>query len=344
LDFADLALPERWIPAAAVARLLENSAADSGAEDLGLLLSERRRLATLGPLSVVLREEPDLRSALLLLIRYEYSYNEAASLQLSEENGLATLRVWLDFGEPAPLRQALELGVAALLGIIQNLMGSGWQTQAVCFSHSAPEQLATHRRLLGRRLQFDHDFTGLVFRAGELTDPNVLADPLLQPYRAQLLKAVPPPRARTLVDQVRELVETLLPVGRHSMRQVARHLGLTARTLRRRLEQEDETFSSIVDDARSAMAERYLASDRLSLTDVSYQLGFGAPSAFSRWFRHRFGISPTEWRQAAHDSDVRPSAPAMHPDGPGTSAVPVGPGVHPREVMPPAAAVPTFGG
>src|SRR3954465_12895530 len=77
LDVADLAVPDRWIPAAAAARLLENAAVDSGAEDFGLQLSERRRLATLGPLSVVLREEPDLRSALLLLMRYEYSFNEA---------------------------------------------------------------------------------------------------------------------------------------------------------------------------------------------------------------------------------------------------------------------------
>lgn len=47
------------------------------------------------------------------------------------------------------------------------------------------------------------------------------------------------------------------------------------------------------------MAERYLANERLSLTDISYQLGFAAPSAFSRWFRDRIGVSPTEWRRAA---------------------------------------------
>lgn len=193
------------------------SAADSGRDDFGLQLSERCRLATLGPL-VVLREEPDLRSALLLLIRYEYSHNEAISLDLSEGNGLATMRVWLGFGEPAPTRQGLELAVAALVGIIRALMGPGWQAQAVCFSHSKPERIDTHRRLLGPRLRFEHEFTGLVFRAGELDDANVLVDPLMRPYLPQLLQVLPPPRARTVVDQVRELVETLLPVGRSSGR------------------------------------------------------------------------------------------------------------------------------
>ena len=299
LEVADLAAPERWIPAAAAAWLLEMSAEESGCEDFGLRLSERRRLAAMGPLSVVLREEPDLRSALRLLIRYDYSYNEAITLQLTEADGLATLQVRLDFGEPAPTRQGLELAVASHVAVIRTLLGRTWQAQRVCFPHGAPERLTTHRRLLGPRLEFGAEFTGLVFRAGELAGANVLADPLMRPYRPQLLRSVSSPRARTLTDQVRELVETLLPVGRSSMRQVAHSLGLSTRTLRRRLEAEDETFSSIVNGARAGLAERYLASDRLSLTDISYQLGFAAPSAFSRWFRDRFGISPTAWRQAA---------------------------------------------
>src|SRR5947209_19890144 len=67
LDLADLAAPERWIPAAAAARLLELSADRSGREAFGLLLAGHRRLSTLGPLSVVLREQPDLPSAPWLL-------------------------------------------------------------------------------------------------------------------------------------------------------------------------------------------------------------------------------------------------------------------------------------
>jgi AraC-like DNA-binding protein len=124
----------------------------------------------------------------------------------------------------------------------------------------------------------------------------------MSPYLPQLLHAVPPPRGRTLGDQVGQLVETLLPVGRSSMRQVANGLGLTTRTLRRRLEAEGASYSSIVDDARTSLAERYLANERLSVTDISYQLGFAAPSAFSRWFRDRFGVSPTEWRREATGS------------------------------------------
>jgi AraC-like DNA-binding protein len=85
---------------------------------------------------------------------------------------------------------------------------------------------------------------------------------------------------------------------------VARSLGLTTRTLRCRLEAEEASYSSIVEDARTSPAERYLANERLSLTDISYQRGFAAPSACSRWFRDRCGISPTEWRREAAGSSA----------------------------------------
>ena len=81
--------------------------------------------------------------------------------------------------------------------------------------------------------------------------------------------------------------------------QVARSLGVTQRTLHRHLTEEGQSFSAIVNATRGALAERCLANDRYSLTDVSQLLGFAAPSTFSRWFRGRFGVTPSQWRDSA---------------------------------------------
>jgi len=296
---ADLAVPDTWVPAAAVSRVLERSADESGLEDFGLRLAGLRRLATLGPLSVVLRQEPDLRSALGLLCRYEHSYNEALRLRLDEAGDLATMRLWFEFGEPAPTRQALELATAALLGIVRELLGRQWEPLSLCFSHRAPASPAAHLAAFGPRLKFGHEFTGLVFYAAELDAPNTVSDPLLRPYAQQLLSALPAPPAPTVTGQVTQLVEMLLPLGRCSTNQVARSLGVTQRTLHRQLAAESESFSAIVHRIRAALAERYLAAERYSLTEVSELLGFTAPSAFSRWFRQRVGVSPTQWRASA---------------------------------------------
>ena len=126
LDPAGLAVQDRWIPAAAVARLLEISASASGREDFGLRLAGFRQLANLGPLALVIREEPDVRSVLEMLIRYEHAYNQAISISLSEADGLATIRVDLDLGEPAGTRQATELAVGALHHILWGSITGSW--------------------------------------------------------------------------------------------------------------------------------------------------------------------------------------------------------------------------
>jgi AraC-like DNA-binding protein len=299
LAVADLAVPDKWVPAAAVARLLDRSARESGLEDFGLRMAGLRRLATLGPLSVVLRQEPDLRSALGLLVRYQHSYNEALRMRLDESGDLATLRLWFEFGEPAPTRQGLDLAMATLLGIVRELLGRQWEPLSWCFGAGPPASLATHRAVFGPRLQFGHEFTGLVVYAAELDTLNTVSDPLLRPYTQQFLEALGAPPGEAVTDRVRQLVEMLLPLGRCSTSHVAASLGVTERTLHRRLAVEGQSFSSIVHAIREGLAERYLAAERYSLTDVSELLGFTAPSAFSRWFRQRFGVTPTQWRETS---------------------------------------------
>jgi AraC-like DNA-binding protein len=302
---ADLADPDAWVPAATVSRLLELTAEESGREDVGLLLAQERRLSTWGRLSVVLREEPDLRSALELLIRYEHSLNDVIRLDLAETRQGATVTVWFQVGEPVPVRQAHELAVGALVGLVRMLREPTWQPRAVSLEHAAPKRPTQHRALLGPTVHFDQPFTGLVLAPGELDSPNTLAaldDPQLLTYARQLLQALPEPHDADLLHRVRELVQALLPVGRCTMARVARSLGTTPRTLHRHLAADGKSFAGIVDATRAGLAERYLAADRHSLTDVAYLLGFAAPSAFSRWFRRRFGCSPTEWRAAARSA------------------------------------------
>ena len=95
------------------------------------------------------------------------------------------------------------------------------------------------------------------------------------------------------------------------MQQVARNIGVNTRTLHRHLAERGESFSSIVHSVRAGMAERYLANQRYSLTDVSQLLGFSAPSAFTRWFRQQFHASPTQWRASA--SHAAPADPRHVP-------------------------------
>jgi AraC-like DNA-binding protein len=151
--------------------------------------------------------------------------------------------------------------------------------------------------VFGPGVRFDQPFNGVVFPARDLDLPTMTADPALRPYARRLLETVPTPRAATAADQVRSVVEILLPAGRCSLGHVSRALHVPPRTLHRHLTEEGESFTAIVHGTRARWAERYLANDACSLTQIAQQLGFAAPSAFSVWFRGHFGITATEWRR-----------------------------------------------
>ena len=214
LSPASLANPDQWVPAASIASLLERSAAESGHEDFGLLLAGLRRLSNLGPLSLVIREEPDVRSALDVLMRYEHTYNESLRIRLNEVNRLATLRISLEVGEPVDTRQSVELAVGATLQILRSFLGSRWHPVSVGFTHNAPKDTSTHRRILGETVEFDHEFTGIVFFAADLDAANQLSDELLRPYARQFLDSLPASETSDTLSRTKELIEVLLPTGR----------------------------------------------------------------------------------------------------------------------------------
>ena len=300
LDPASLSLQDRWVPASAVTELLERSAAESGREDFGLLLAERRRLSNLGPLSLVIREEPDVRSALKLMVRHQHTYNESLHIRLTERNGIASVRLHLDIGERRSTRQATELAVGAMHGILRGFLGTQWQPAETTFTHSAPRDRTTHLRLFGPHLEFDHEFTGMALYTTDLDTSNPMSDPLLRPYTQQLLESVDSTTQETAVrDRVQELVELLLPTGRCSADQVARSLGVDRRTVHRRLADEGHTYSEILDSTRLDLAGRVVAKQGRSLTEIADMLGFSSPASFTRWFRSHHGCSPSQWRRAA---------------------------------------------
>jgi len=287
---------DRWIPGPAVALALERAAAASGCDDFGARMIRWRRFSNLGPISLVLREEPDLRSALDLLIRYQRAYNGAIDMRLGETQDLATVEVRVDYGRPVPVRQPLDLTAGALMLTIRGLVSAAWEPQVVCFSHPPPPDLTAFHAVFGPVLRFDHEFTGVVFPARDLATATVTADPGFRPYAQQLLQSLPAPRAATLADEVGSLIEFLLPLGSCSMARVSRSLGVQPRTLHRRLSAEGKSFSAIVQATRTGLATHYLANERYSLTEISGLLGFATPSAFSTWFRQHFDASATDWR------------------------------------------------
>ncbi|BDH57199.1 AraC family transcriptional regulator [Tsukamurella sp. PLM1] len=299
LDPSGVAMQDRWVPASAVNDLLERTAQAAERDDLGLRLAELRRLSHLGPLSLVLREEPDVRSALRLLVRNERMYNEALHTRLSIADGIATIRVELELEKPAPVGQAIDFAVGVVHAILRDLIGGGWSPLSVSFGHPPHLHRETPRRMFGGSLRYDADFSGITLYERDLDRPTTTADPQFRAYTRRIVGAVDEQAAPESTERIRELVDMLLPTGRCSADQVARSIGVDRRTVHRRLAAEGTTFTQVVDDARAALAQHLVAGRRYTFTEIASILAFSSPSNFSRWFRGRFGSTPRAWRMAA---------------------------------------------
>jgi AraC-like DNA-binding protein len=293
--------PDVRVSAGALRRLLENSARVAKAEDFGLRLAETRTLSILGPIGLLVREEPTVRGAVISLMRYIPLHNQSLELRLEEQDGNAVMSAEIRIRRPIPIRQGTELTIGVLYRVIRSLIGPHWRP-LVCFSHEAPRHRETYRRLFGEPVEFGHDFNGIVCPARDLDRTIPTADPALARYARQHLDALLARPNIQVSDKVRELVWLQLSTGRCTVELVARQLDVNRRRLHRRLAEEDQTFSGIVEAVRTEIVSRALSNPERKLSTLADMAGFSSLSAFSRWFRDRFDTTPTAWRREARAS------------------------------------------
>lgn len=282
--------PDLKIDALAVTRLLELAAQQAREPAFGLRMGESRLLSNLGPLGLLVRDEPTLRHALDAIVRYIRVHNEALSIRVEEIGKQVLIREEFSMASSQPRRQAVELAVAVTYRTLSAFMGSGWRPRLVCFSHMPPADRRVHHRVFGDRVEFNHEFNGLICNLSDLNQPNPNADPVMARY-AEALVTASPVGAATLTQQVQQLIRILLPLGQCSADAVAQHLGCDRRTVIRRLAKEKTRFHALVDEHRRGLATQFMQDQSRPLAQVSELLGFSAPSAFSRWYRGQFGRS-----------------------------------------------------
>jgi AraC-like DNA-binding protein len=116
------------------------------------------------------------------------------------------------------------------------------------------------------------------------------------PRQVQFLTALPKDSRTAVLEQVHQMIWTLLPTGRYSVEQVAARLGRDRRTLHRH-SREGATFSTLLDQVRRELATRYLANPHHPLSEIAGVLEFSELSAFSRWFSRLFDCSPSSFRR-----------------------------------------------
>ncbi len=310
LRLADLQQPDHPIPVDAACQLLEASALATGHSDFGLLLASRRRLANLGSVSVVLREEPTGLQALHSLCRYLQLVNPCLNTQWQEAGEVVVIEEQLLTDTAVPQRQAVEMAVGVMHGILRELLGSPWRAQRICFTHRAATDSSFAKRLFACPIDYNAAFNGIVCARAPLEAQLPGRDAALARFTQRALERSLVQAPQSSSHTVRQLVMALLAQGRCSATQVASTLRMDRRSLSRHLQREGESFGSILQAVRKELVMRQLQDSDRSISDIAHLLGFGSLSAFAHWYRSEYGCSVSQWRQA-HQTGDQPSRLAM---------------------------------
>jgi AraC-like DNA-binding protein len=297
VDPAWLEDSDHLIPYVAFLSSLRLASQATATPHFGLLLSRKQRFSALGAVGFAVREAPNIQAAIENLNRFLPVHNQAARTVLVVERGLArwTFEVILRDAPALDLQFDLVAGIA--INLLQHLAGHSWVPLRLHLKRAKPVDPRPYRQLFRCPIVFDAEFTGMVFPKSLLAQPVANADRqlyrILYMYLTQLEAHAP----SDFGSLVRETVALSLQDGDSSIDAVAARLGLSERTLQRRLHAAGINYKDILIDVRRSVAQQYLRDTGISLTRIATILGYSDLAAFSRSFRREFGVSPRQWRQ-----------------------------------------------
>ncbi|SAL03146.1 AraC family transcriptional regulator [Caballeronia calidae] len=292
LPYRCLVDPDLALSAVATSTLLETAALRAHEPAFGLRLAASRRLSNLGPLGLLLRDQPTLRHALETLVTHIHTHNAAMTVSLLQTGPWVSIREETLLKKGVPSRQATELAMATTFRLLRIFLGENWLPHSVTFRHVAPPDGAWHRRIFGCPVRFGQEFNEIVCSARDLEAPNPGADPVMARYSQRLLEADQNNKSG-MVERVRHLMVLLLPRGHCRIEVVAQHLGVDRRTVANHLAKEGTSYSVLLNQMRLELLENYLHDGSRQFSDIATLLGFSELSAFCRWHRAQFGVSAT---------------------------------------------------
>ncbi len=283
-------------------RIANRAAEQVGDPNLGLHLALRLPVGSYGLLEYIGRSASTVRHAGERFLRYSALLNETVTFGFEDrgEGAVLSQRV---VGRPSCVgRHAGEMFIALVVRYIREITDSEWHPSAIGFAHEAPADVSEHVAFFGAPLAW-----GCGENRVEL--PSSLLERPVVTRNEELFTMLDEQAARTIAKKpdeglakVRAAIARALEDGQPQLGAVARAVGMSARTLQRRLGDAGTSFQEAVDTERERLALRFIKDPKLALGDVAYLLGFSEISAFTRAFKRWTGTTPSRWRDRSNDS------------------------------------------
>lgn len=298
LDYEQLLREDACIPSTMVFGLCELILDLTRDPALGLHWAERLSESTFNPVSNLVAHSGSLREGFESLSRFHRLFSDQPSFKLYERGDKVTVQCFNLNGANARMQRfASEMLVVGVSRLIRSFSPQA-RIDSASFEYAMPEYGGEYARALELTPLFGQPSTCVVFDRALMNIVSLHRDEDVH----EALRAVAERRIRRLTQdasftsRVRDLLVEQGRTQQPDMDGVARTLGLSKRSLRRRLVAEGSSYKAVVKEALAIVAKQYLRDRRLTIQETAYEMGFADTSTFHRAFKRWTGRTPSVYR------------------------------------------------
>ena len=251
----------------------------------------------IGPLGFAWLASTTLQSALLRLQRYAKVIHEQAQVRIDDRRDV--LVVSIDVDAPTAWARHRDTSQLAILArMCRFVSGDKWNPRLVTITHSPPADTSYYFEFFRCAVEFNAEQNSLHIDreqaekrlSGSNKQLAKLNDHIVVRYLASRSKD-------DIVNRVKTAILENLGQGSVTETTIAQTLHMSTRNLNRKLSAENTSFKAVLLEIRTELASQYINDATLTLTEISYQLGFSEISSFSRAYKRWTGQSPSEARK-----------------------------------------------
>lgn len=289
--------PDTRIPADLADAVWRHAFAQAKNPDLALLAAEALPFGAYKVIDFVVANAPTIGEGLLRVARYFPLIDPRAQITVVEGDPAVFAMSTDGRDVPGPAQQYT---FAAVLGRSRAAAGVPWLA-SVDFTFDAPDDLSTYHRLFGKACRFGQPTARLLIPRSvwnaRVEGANEALFSVLDDHAQRLLVELPesePP----FTDLLRRHMREQLCAGDLNIASIAKSMAVSERTLQRRLEDLELSYSKVLSEVRHEVSETYLQEPNVSIAEVAWLLGFSDQSSFSRAFKRWTGRTPGAWKKA----------------------------------------------
>jgi AraC-like DNA-binding protein len=298
VDAAELADATQRLPIDRGTRVVAAATKLSKTDALGLRVGSQAPIGALAVVGHILQSCANMREAVQMFLRYSSLVFEGGGFRIVEQGDEGRFIYEHPFEGSRYERFAAEVSLTVVLRTGIQLSGTDKRPTEVRFRHAAPSYLDEYEQIFGCPVRFGQPANEIVFRRRLLDQQQLHRDDLLcELLRARADQLLADANAtERLAERIIDGLKMQLETGAADASGIARRLGMTLRSLQRRLAQSSLSLSRLIDEARRDIACSSLRRSDVAIKDLAHRLGFSEPSAFHRAFKRWTGMTPVQFR------------------------------------------------